>query len=429
MRRSLVATLLLLAVTCTSPSEETPGPSPTVPTDAPGSTPTSPPDPTSPSEAPLPTSVELRAPRDGSFVVHGRYPRVASDCVDPTQPRLDARYPGRLLIERAEDGTFSLTATIAFDEYLEGIAEVPASWPAEALRAQVIAARTYALATTGWDGEEGETLREPICSTSACQVYGGMPLEPTRLDRRWDRAVRDTDGQVLLFEGRPAETLYFSTSNGQTYGNEEVFGSAPLPYLRPVVEDDDGASGLSRWTSRIRLVDLATFLAAAGEWGDEPIEAVGQDGGDVVISGSGASATMTIGTFRDAVNAWAHCLEPRRYPGSLPTTIPSRWFTLSGGGGAVTVTGRGWGHGVGMVQWGAYGKARRGLSAEEILAYYYGGLRPEPHPEPGLIHVQIAEGLRSLRLEPSGPGAMLDGRSIDGPVLILGGERLVVRGA
>ena len=322
----------------------------------------------------------------------------------------------------------SLTATITFREYLEGIAEVPASWPMAALEAQVIAARTYALATTGWDGEEGEPLEEPICATSACQVYGGIPLQPSPLDRRWNRAVRTTAGEVLLYEGRPAETLYFSTSDGQTYGNEDVFGSSPLPYLRPVVENDDGASGLSHWSVSIPFGHLARFLGAVGEWGEEPIDAVALSGGDVVISGGGASRTMTLGTFRDAVNGQAHCLEPRRYPpGSMPTTIPSRWLTISSARGGVTIVGRGWGHGVGMVQWGAYGKARRGLSADEILAYYYGGLRPEQHPEPGLIEVQIASGLRSLMVLPSGSGATLNGEALDGAVTIAGGAELDVR--
>ena len=86
----------------------------------------------------------------------------------------------------------------------------------------------------------------------------------------------------------------------------------------------------------------------------------------------------------------------------------------------------GWGHGVGMVQWGAYGKASRGLSAAEILAYYYGGLRPEPFPEPGLIEVQIASGLRSLTLLPSGDGATLDGEPLEGRVTIAGGPELQV---
>jgi hypothetical protein len=88
-------------------------------------------------------------------------------------------------------------------------------------------------------------------------------------------------------------------------------------------------------------------------------------------------------------------------------------------GRALVVTGRGWGHGAGMVQWGAYGKARDGWSAEEILAFYYGGLRPEPYPEPGTIRVVVATGLTRLVLRASGPGARLDGAPIDGDRVVL----------
>jgi stage II sporulation protein D len=340
-----------------------------------------------------------------------------------------ARYPGRLTVERADDGTLSLTVTLPFERYLEGIAEVPASWPRATLEAQAIAARSYALATTGWDGEEGETLATPICATTACQVYRGIPVPRSSVVRRWYAAVRRTDGQVLAFSGRPAETVYFSTSNGRTYGNDEVFGSAPLPYLRPVVERDDGASPVSRWRTVIPHADLATFLGAAGEWRPtRPISDVALDGGTVTVSGGGASRTMDLSTFREAVNAWAPCLEPDRYPPSpLPVTIPSRWVRFSSQGDAMVAAGRGWGHGAGMVQWGAFGKALRGLSASDILAFYYGGLRPEPYPEPGLIHVEVASGLTGLRVVPSGPGATLDGRELErGPIVVAGGDRLTV---
>jgi hypothetical protein len=81
-----------------------------------------------------------------------------------------------------------------------------------------------------------------------------------------------------------------------------------------------------------------------------------------------------------------------------------------------------------MVQWGAYGKARRGWSAAEILSFYYGGLRPVEHPEPGLIHVLVASGLTGLRIR-SQAGAMMDGAPLDpGLVVITGGERLLVQG-
>jgi stage II sporulation protein D (peptidoglycan lytic transglycosylase) len=346
--------------------------------------------------------------------VRGAYPRVKSKCKHPERPSLTARFPGTLAVKRSDDGALSVTVTLPFERYLEGIAEVPPSWPRAALEAQAIAARSYALATTGWDGAQGETLDTPICSTAACQVYGGIPVPPVPGMLRWYRAVRHTAGQVLLYQGRPADTVYFSTSNGRTYGNDEVFGSGPLPYLRPMVERDDGASPTSHWRVGLPFGDLTRFLRAAGEWGPgRAISGVRPEGTSVVVSGGGRSRVLDLGTFRDAVNAWAPCLAPGRYPpGQLPLTIPSHWLTISRRTGAVVVTGRGWGHGVGMVQWGALGKARRGFSASQILAFYYGGLQPRRYPEPGLIHVQVASGLSRLRIRPSGPGATIDGREI-----------------
>ena len=373
--------------------------------------------------------IRVEAPVGGTLLVHGAYPKVESRCVRYHRPRLAARYPGALTVRRAGDGTLSLTLTLPFEDYLEGIAEVPPSWPRAALEAQAIAARSYALASTDWDGAQGETLKTPICATTSCQVYRGIPVPFDPAVRRWFRAVRRTAGQVLLYEGRPADTVYFSTSNGHTYGNDEVFGSAPLPYLRPVVERDDGASPLSHWRVRLPFGDVATFLHAAGEWpAHRPVIGVRLSGSTVTVEGGGHRRSMDLTTFRDAVNTWGPCLLPGRYPPSpLPSTLPSGWMTMTSGSGAALAVGRGWGHGVGMVQWGAYGKARRGLSASQILASYYGGLRPERFPEPGLIHVQVASGLTSLRVVPSSPGATVDGRTLDArSVTIAGGDHLSV---
>jgi stage II sporulation protein D (peptidoglycan lytic transglycosylase) len=391
----------------------------------------SPPPPPTGSESPgvSPESVRIRAPHRGSLLVRGRYPKTPSRCVRPERSSLLARYPGLLSVKRADDGTLSLGVTLPFERYLQGIAEVPPSWPTAALEAQAIAARSYALATTGWSGSQGQTLKTPICATTSCQVYAGIPVPPEADIRNWYRAVRATSGEVLLYEGRPADTVYFSTSNGHTYGNDQVFGSAPLPYLRPVVERDDGASPVSRWLVRLPFLDLARFLHAAGDWpGGRMISSVRLDGTTIVVSGDGASRSMDLGTFRDNVNIWAPCLLPGRYPqASLPVTIPSKWLTVSSDPDAAVVTGRGWGHGVGMVQWGAYGKALRGYSGSDILAYYYGGLRPETYPEPGLIHVRVASGLTLVRITPSEAGAKLDGSVLEpGAVLITGGERLNV---
>jgi SpoIID/LytB domain protein len=372
--------------------------------------------------------IRVAPPHDGTLLVLGSYPPVGSRCRDPEQPTLTGRFPGTLLVQDGDDGTLSLTVALPFDRYLEGIAEVPPTWPAAALEAQAIAARSYALATTGWDGKEGETLDRPICATASCQVYRGIPVPPEPAHRRWVRAVHRTDGQALLHEGRPATTVYFSTSNGRTYGNDEVFGSPPLPYLRPVTERDDGASSTSRWRVRVPFTDLARSLRAAGAWPrGRAISGARLRGDSVVLRGGGSSRSIDLDELRDILNVWAPCLSPDRYPprtpdGELPLTVPSRWLRASASRQALVLAGRGWGHGVGMVQWGAYGKARRGETAADILAFYYGGLRPEHYPEPGLIRVQVAAGLRAIRIVASDVGAKLDGRVLEAD------RRVVVRG-
>jgi SpoIID/LytB domain protein len=375
----------------------------------------------------------IRPRENGSLRIHGTYPHASSECRHPEQPRLEARYPGTLAVRRASDGTLDLTVTLPFERYLEGIAEVPPTWPTAALQAQAIAARSYALATTGWNGPQGATLDTPICSTTSCQVFRGIPVTLTPGIRRWNAAVNATAGQVLQDGGRPIEAVYFSTSNGHTYGNDQVFGSAPLPYLRPVVEHDDGASPTSHWRATLPFPDLQRFLTRAELWpAGARIGSVTRTGGSIVVTGGGTSRTIDVGTFDGAVNQWAPCLFPSRYPGpsrygsALPTTVPSGWYTVSGTGGRAIVTGRGWGHGVGMVQWGAYGKARLGWSADRILGYYYGGVQPQPFPEPGLIHVRVATGLTSVSTTPSAGGATINGQHVSGSIIVRGGDQLHV---
>jgi len=427
---SRLLALAVIGVACTSASVTSPVTAPP-PTTAAHGIASAPPG----SEPPLrnPDLVTIRAAAGGSLRIRGAYPHVTSHCVHPTQPTLDARYPGTLVVRRADDGTLGLTVTLPFESYLEGIAEVPPTWPAAALEAQAIAARSYALSTTGWNGPAGATLQRPICSTTSCQVFRGIPVTPSPGIRRWYAAVDRTAGQVLQDGGRPIDAVYFSTSNGHTYGNEDVFGSAPLSYLRPVIERNDGASPTSHWRVPIPFDDLARFLRADDLWPSvTPIGSARLSGGSIVVTGGGETRTIDRSAFDAAVNGWASCLVPGRYPtdsrygSALPTTIPSGWYSLSSGAKGVVLTGRGWGHGVGMVQWGAYGKARRGWSADRILGFYYGGLQPQSYPEPGLIHVQVADGLTSLTIVPSTKRATVNGTQVHGAITVRGGDRLSV---
>jgi stage II sporulation protein D len=378
--------------------------------------------------------VSFVAAPSSSILLYGTYPKATSSCVETVQPILHSRFKGTIEVGMDSAGELFVIGVLPFEDYLKGIAEVPRTWPVEALKAQVVAARSYALANLAYPDATGDALGYDICATDACQVYRGMGISDGPYGDRWVAAVDDTAGQALLYQGRPADTLYFSTSKGTTVGNDVVFGTDPLPYLRPVKETDDSASPLRHWHVEIPFDDLSKFLSAAGAWGGGAITKVTLSDTDVTVNGGGASETMSVTDFRIHLNYWAHCLDPGHYPGintdggSLPQTIPSKWFDLSSNGSSITLDGAGWGHGVGMTQWGAEGKAARGLSYQDILAYYYGGLLPTVYgAEPATIRVGIAVGLKAVKIEGTGT-VTVEGSTVgQGPWLVTGGKVLRVR--
>lgn len=376
-----------------------------------------------PHEAP-PSRVRFTAAPGESLLVHGEYPPTQSSCVDPYQPLLHARYRGTVEVLRASDGSLSLIGELSFEDYLKGIAEVPRDWPEEALKAQVVAARTYALNRMLSGSSSGQY---DLCATTECQVYVGMKVEAGPYGERWVQAVDKTAGEVLLYRGEPAVTYYSSTSPGRTFDVEDVFGGEALAYLRGIPEGDDRASPLAHWRVDVPFDDLARFLAEEGLWSGGPIRTVQAAKGSIRITGR-ADTTVSKDSLRDALNATASCRAPDRYPTyepdgyRLPQTVPSKWFRAAQDGNALVLQGRGWGHGIGMVQWGAYGKAERGLSYGDILAAYYGGLRPEPSNVPGTIRILIADGLTRLTVVPSGETTVDPAPAHKGPWLVTSGR-------
>ena len=376
--------------------------------------------------------VSFVAAPGSTILVHGSYPKYTSPCANPVQPIMHARFEGTIEVGLDTDGSLFVIGVLPFEDYLKGIAEVPRSWPDEALKAQVVAARSYALAHMAYPDPTGDALGYDLCATTACQVYTGLAISNGPYGDRWVSAVEETAGQALLYNDRPADTLYSSTSNGKTLSNHDVFGTTQLPYLKSVKEKDDGESPVSHWHAEIPFDDLARFLSKAGDWGNESISSVSRAGSTITLKGGGATDTLSVTDFRIDLNYWAHCLDPDHYPSidtdgsKLPQTVPSKWFDLSTAGSSVVLDGRGWGHGVGMVQWGAYGKAARGMTYDQILAYYYGGLQPTLYPaEPAVIRIGIATGLNAVRVEGTGDVTQSFNAS-DGPWLIKGGKRLHV---
>jgi|HigsolmetaAR201D_1030396.scaffolds.fasta_scaffold02742_6 Sporulation protein and related proteins len=160
-------------------------------------------------------------------------------------------YRGKL-IGRAVGGTLYAINKVGIEDYVKGVIpnEAPASWPAAALRAQAVAARSYALATRV--NGNGYNLYDDTRS----QVYGGKSSE----QRSTNRAAKATARQVIKYDGKVATAYFFSTSGGQTENSEDVWTSK-VPYLRSVKDPADKVSPYHRWRVTFTNAQMKAKLA------------------------------------------------------------------------------------------------------------------------------------------------------------------------
>ena len=292
-------------------------------------------------------------------------------------------YRGIVEVRRAGGGVGAVNE-VALDDYLKGISEVPSSWPAEVLRAQAIAARTYLLWTLANGANGGAaSLGAQICATESCQVYSGVAKERAPNGDRWAAAVRDTSGLALVSGGSPILAKYSACNGGRSV-------SGGKPYLKAVDDPDDARCPLHRWGLTVSYDDIGRALGVPGT-----VKSVRATSGDVVVGysadGGGGEVTVPRTAFRAKVGA---AVPP---PADRSRTVPSILFTLRPDDGArvATLDGRGFGHGIGMSQWGAYGKGLRGMNAGAILAAYYGGIQPARVPAsklPAKVRVAVDDG-------------------------------------
>lgn len=299
--------------------------------------------------------------------------------------RLDDRlYHGALELRRGADGVRVINR-VGLEEYLVGVvsAEMGRRSPAEraALEAQAVASRTYALRHLGAAGDDGYDL----VATVDAQVYRGAAAEQP-LARE---AVAATRGQILTWDGAPIDAFYSSTCGGHTESAGAVFVGGDRPYLpaRPDLAPDGtpwcAISPRYRWQEEWSAGQLAAILRrtlAAEALGTA--RASDLDTMRVLErSGSGRIATLELAGARGrtAVRGSAIRRVLQTTAGGL---LWSADFTvrISRRGGRVeriVAEGRGSGHGVGMCQWGAIGRARAGQEYRTILAGYYPGAELE----------------------------------------------------
>jgi stage II sporulation protein D len=262
-------------------------------------------------------------------------------------------------------GTFAalssgeIVNTVPLEQYLYSVVsrEMPYSWPAAALQAQAIVARTYVL-------QRSNPQREyDLVPSEADQVYTGVDAEHPQSSA----AVDATAGEVLRFGDAFAQVLYSSCCGGHTESNDAAWGGKPLAYLGGVQCPYCTASPWYTWSRDFQQPQLQQALAA--QLGPvSGITGITLDERD----GSGRARFWTISSGVAVVRVKAE--DVRRALGTrvLPSLlVHSLSFTQADQ--RVTIEGGGLGHGVGLCQWGARGMALTGAGARAILAYYYPG--------------------------------------------------------
>ena len=246
-----------------------------------------------------------------------------------------------------QDSGITAINHVNIEDYLYSVvgAEAVASWPLEALKAQAVAARSYALYKRN---VESNGIYD-VDTTVGTQVYKGLDSEFTTTHE----AVNSTLGQVMTYNNEVILAAFHSSSGGYTENVEDVW-SSPLPYLRSVV-DYDHKSPVFEWQKVIPVSKIRTLVAGIGKIrGIQPAETTPR--GRVItmtVTGDRGSTIVTGKDMRKVLD------------------LRSTLFRVSTDGNNLHVKGRGFGHGLGLSQWGAYYLAQQGVNYHQILAHYY----------------------------------------------------------
>ena len=251
-------------------------------------------------------------------------------------------------------------------------AEMPASFEPEALKAQAVTARTYTLYKRSIGVNPNHPDADVCADINCCQAY----LDPDKAAANWGdsaqtytekiaQAVSSTDGQAILYDGAPIDAVFFSSAAGRTLSSVEVWGGS-VPYLESVESPEGEEVPNYRTTVEVPAEEFrTTFLAQypqaalsgeASEWF-----------GETVPTSSGGVETMSVGGVTVKGTALRTLFGLR-----------SASFTVEAEGDQVVFSVTGYGHGVGMSQYGANALAKEGKSYLDILTHYYTGVTVAP---------------------------------------------------
>ena len=259
----------------------------------------------------------------------------------------DRWYRGKTLVLPTEKG---LTAVnyVDLEQYLYSVlgSEMNGNWPQEALKAQAVAARTYAI----YKLENESNSIYDVGDTQAWQVYKGVESESYGTHA----AVNATAGQVLTYKNQIILSVFHACSGGHTENVEDVW-SQPLPYLRGVDDYDQNVSAC-QWVKIFSGAELSRLISGVG---------------NVLSLSTNLTTYGSIKTMQFVGDRGTRELKGEAVRNALG--LRSTRFTITEDPSGLRFYGRGWGHGLGMSQWGAYNLSKQGVNYQQILGHYYQG--------------------------------------------------------
>lgn len=260
------------------------------------------------------------------------------------------RYSGQIEVWRGEKGLYVVNE-LPLEDYVESVvaSEVGTDWEAEALKAQAVIARTYAVyKKTAVTNQSMYHLTSSVLH----QVYKG-----NNSHFKVTYAVRATEGEILTYNGKPIEALYHSTCGGRTENPEEVFGKK-IPYMKSVESRCD-LSPYWIWEKKIPISEIEKALNLKG------IKDLD------IKSRTSTGRARDINVKIEEGNTTIRAVDLRRLLGW--SRLPSTYFEIKKNGDSIIFEGKGYGHGVGLCQWSALQMAAEGKTYREILSFFYPG--------------------------------------------------------
>lgn len=280
-------------------------------------------------------------------------------------------FRGMILVRRSPvTNNIWVVNELSLDDYTKGIAEVPNSFPLEAQKAQMVAARTFAVKKRS---ESTSSDIFDVYDDTRHQVYYGYNYEKDRPSLV--AASENTKGMVIKYQGQPINAYYFSDSGGYTSNVEWVWGGNPIPYLKgvpdPWAKSDTWTYTLQQDYLKSRFDDTLGISAVGGDTIEDiqVAERYPSNWAKMIVFSlsNGRVVSVPVKTFDYLTSN---------------SELRSMNFEVKKindfGQTAFVFTGRGWGHNIGMPQWGAKNMADAGKTYQEILTYYYTGVTVGP---------------------------------------------------